>query len=153
MKESARDLRIPIEGKEGAETHLGVGSEGGEDGVVVRVLEINERSFEPLVLSSDARHVAERAAVDVVDADDVGVGPERLQHRRGRRGARGEREPVRAAGLEGGERGLEGVAVRVPGSGVFEALRAEPGEKPRPPCENGQRLPCASRRRPAYRLC
>ena len=103
--------------------NLSVGPERREDGLVVRALKIDKRGLQPLVFRGDARHVPEGAAVHIVDANDVRVGPERLEDCRGRCRARGERKGVRAARLNGREGRLEGIAVRVAGAGVFEALQ------------------------------
>lgn len=99
-------------------SHLCVRADGIADGVVLGLLEVEEGGLEV----GDLCHVAERAAVDVVDAEDVGVLAERLEHGRGGGGARGEGEAIVAAGLEVGEEGLEGIAVRVARAGVLVAL-------------------------------
>ena len=64
------------------------------------------------VRAADALEVAERAAVDVVADDDLGLRPGQLGDRRGGGRAGGERDPL-AATLERGDGALEPVARRV----------------------------------------
>ena len=63
----------------------------------------------------------ERAAVDVLAADDVVAGPEQLHDRVEAAHAAGEREAVPAA-LERGDVSLERLARRVLAAGVLVAL-------------------------------
>ena len=105
------------------DTYLGVRADGGENGLVVRILQVKESSLETLVDAGDTRHVAEGTAVDIVDTDDVRVGSEGLQDCRGGCRARCKGNTVGTASLERGEGCLESIPVRVTGAGILEALR------------------------------
>ena len=74
-------------------------------------------SGDDAVRAADLLEVAERAAVDVVADDDLGLRAGELGDRGGRRRARRERDPLPAA-LEGRDRALEPVARRVLRPGV-----------------------------------
>lgn len=98
--------------------YLCVRADGIAHGVVIGLLEVEEGGLEV----GDLCHVAERAAVDVVDAEHMRVLAERLEDGRSRRRAGGKGEAVVAARLEVGEQGLEGIAVGVSRAGVLVAL-------------------------------
>jgi hypothetical protein len=107
----------------GGGAHLGILPKRADDLFLFRALEVDERRLYALVLRRDTRHVTERAAVYVIHAYDMRAGAERLQDCRRCCRARSERQRLAATSLERRERGLESVAVGVPGARVFEALR------------------------------
>jgi len=49
----------------------------------ISVLEVDKGCFYTLILLGDASHVTESAAIDVIDADDVGIVTPRLYDRGG----------------------------------------------------------------------
>jgi hypothetical protein len=107
----------------GGRAHLGILPKRADDLLLFRALKVDERRLYALVLRRDTRHVAERATVYVIHAYNMRTGAERLQDCRRRCRARSERQRLAATGLKRRERGLESIAVRVPGARVFEALR------------------------------
>lgn len=48
--------------------------------VLAQVLQVDKCRFYALVFLGHSGHVAERAAIDIVDADDVSARPKRLEH-------------------------------------------------------------------------
>ena len=61
------------------QTNLCVGAECCDDRVLIGVFKIDKSRLQALIHLGNLRHVAECAAVDVVNADNVSVRSERLQ--------------------------------------------------------------------------
>ena len=82
------------------ETDLGIVTKGIINLNLVGALEVNECCFEALVLLRYTGHVTESATINIVNADDVCVVPERLQDRGGRGRTRCKGESVGTVGFE-----------------------------------------------------
>ena len=82
-------------------TNLGIRAECCNDGIVICIFEIDKCRLQSLVHFGDFRHVAESAAVNVVNAEQVSVRTEGLQDSSCRCGSRRESEGLCAPCLDG----------------------------------------------------
>jgi hypothetical protein len=83
-----------------AETDLGIMTDGVINLHLVRSLEVQECSFQALVLLRHAGHVTESTAINIVHADNVCVVAEGLKDRGGCSRTGGKGESVGTAGFE-----------------------------------------------------
>ena len=60
----------------------------------IRVFKINKSCFKALVFLCDTSHVTECAAVDIIHADNVGIGTQGLEDRGGCSRSRGKSQTV-----------------------------------------------------------
>jgi len=101
---------------------FGIGAESRKDGVVILVLEIHIRTGDTLVLACDALNVPVCSTIDIVDADNVGIRAEGVNHRGGGCRARSKSETVGAA-LDSCKGGLESIPVGVTGARILKSLK------------------------------
>ena len=90
-----------------------VRAEGGSNGLLISVLEVDKRCLETLIDFGDLGHVTECTAIHIVYADDVRIWSKRLEDCRCRGRPRRKGKCLGAPSLDGSQTFLESIAVRV----------------------------------------